>query len=129
MTMQRALDTATRPLLGALGRLLPGLAPMTIEWTEPDWDNREPGPMQLQIRGERTLYCGHTETEILNNIREHHPYPENTLQEWMQSYSSRMEKWDGSKIRTSSIGEFVMDMKRAGMFRTWSDHLGNASYS
>lgn len=86
------------------------------------------GPLQLQVKGERALYCGHTEREICETVRQHHPYPEADLQAWMDAYAFRMKNWDGSRIRTTSPQEFVEDMKRSGQFRTWSDHLGGEGW-
>lgn len=85
--------------------------------------------MQCQFRGDRNLFCGVCERDLLESVREHHPYPEADLNSWMASYAKRMLNWNGTVIRTEDPKQFIEDLRRAGEMRVWGDYLSNASAS
>lgn len=77
--------------------------------------------MQLQQRGSRTLYKGGSLVELVHIMRNHALEPCPSVDAYMQAYSERMQKWDGSKIRTTSATEFLQDLQRCGEVRIWED--------
>ena len=72
--------------------------------------------MKVKILGDRNLYEAETYAGIVEEIRHSHPYPEDSAEEFIAAYASRMSKWDGSRIDASSAENFVLSMLRAGQF-------------
>lgn len=79
--------------------------------------------LSCQFRGQRALYEGNGDKELMEAARLNHPYPEATLQAWMDAYANRMKAWDGTQIRTQSVSEFVLDLQRCGELRVWNQSL------
>ena len=78
--------------------------------------------MQLQQRGCNTLHQGGSMVELVQQMRSHALEPCPTMDIYMEEYSARMRKWDGTKIRTTSAFEFLTDLQRCGEVRIWEDY-------
>ena len=78
-------------------------------------------PMQAQIAGDRTLYEASSDCELLGKIREAHPYPEISEEAFMRAWAQRLLLWDGSKVSTTTVQDFLADLQRCGMLRVWGD--------
>ena len=75
------------------------------------------------------LYEADSESALLEEARNSFPYPEASLQEWMDAYAKRMLMWDGTKIRTGSVAEFVEDLTSCGELRVWRGQFDVATAS
>ena len=77
--------------------------------------------MQAQIAGDRTLYEARSDCELLRKIRDAHPYPEISEDAFMRAWAHRLNLWDGSKISTNTVQDFLADLQRHGTLRVWGD--------
>ena len=77
--------------------------------------------MQAQIAGDRNLYEARSACELLSKIREAHPYPEISEEAFMRAWAQRLLLWDGSKVSTNTVQDFLADLQRCGMLRVWGD--------
>jgi hypothetical protein len=76
--------------------------------------------MQVQISGTRALYQGGSAVEVLEAIRKNCPYPEATLQAWMEAFSGRMCKWDGkAPVDCTSAEIFLSGLQARGAIHVW----------
>ena len=79
--------------------------------------------MQAQIAGDRTLYEARSDRELLRKIRDAHPYPEISEEAFMRAWAQRLLLWDGSKISTNTVQDFLADLQRTGTLRIWGDPI------
>ena len=79
--------------------------------------------MQAQIAGDRTLYEARSDRELLRKIRDAHPYPEISEEAFMRAWAQRLLLWDGSKISTNTVQDFLADLQRTGTLRVWGDPI------
>ena len=77
--------------------------------------------VQAQIAGDRTLYEASSDCELLRKIRDAHPYPEISEEAFMRAWAQRLNLWDGSKISTNTVQDFLADLQRHGTLRVWGD--------
>ena len=77
--------------------------------------------VQAQIAGDRTLYEARSDNELLRKIRDAHPYPEISEEAFMRAWAQRLNLWDGSKISTNTVQDFLADLQRHGTLRVWGD--------
>ena len=76
--------------------------------------------MQAQIRGVRKLYEADNDHELLAKMRDDHPCPEVSVEVFIKEWAKRMLMWDGSRVSTESVGDFMADMQRCGIIRVWN---------
>ena len=79
--------------------------------------------MQAQIAGDRNLYEARSDCELLSKIREAHPYPEISEEAFMRAWAQRLLLWDGSKVSTNTVQDFLADLQRNGTLRVWGDPI------
>ena len=77
--------------------------------------------MQAQLAGDRMLYEARSDHELVQKIRDAHPYPENSIEAFMRAFAKRLEQWDGTRVSTNSVPDFLADLQRCGMLRIWGD--------
>lgn len=53
--------------------------------------------MRAMLQRDPKVYKAETIREVLAQMREASPYPEESLDTWMQRYSQRISRWDGQR--------------------------------
>lgn len=71
--------------------------------------------MRAQLSGDPLIYTGDRIKDLLLLMREGSPYPEGSLQEWMNAYAARIQQWEGGPlIDTTSPESFWRGLIQKG---------------
>ena len=76
--------------------------------------------MQAQLSGDSRIYEANSNQELIAKIRDQHPYPEISVEAFMRAYANRIKLWNGSKVSTTSVADFLADLQQCGHIKIWT---------